>query len=113
MGSKFLSQPYNLRRRGGGTIDFGRAGGRRLPRPTHSTHPQLHGPSLIPAHTPVAAIPTSGLGGRDSPKSALESKAAGAVSSDNFVIYLDEVLDERVARCHIERRRLTLTLSRR
>jgi hypothetical protein len=29
-----------------------------------------------------------------------------------IIIYaVDEVLDERVARCHIERRRLTLTLT--
>ena len=64
---------------GGSTISFGQAGGRELPHPTHNTCSKDLKPSLTPAHMPLAVIPTSGLGGRASPKSAFESKAAAAV----------------------------------
>ena len=43
----------------------------------HSKHPE---PGPTPSQTPSSAIPTSGLVGRAIPKSALEPKAAGAVT---------------------------------
>ena len=46
----------------------------------HNIHSKRLEPGPTPSQTPSSAIPTSGLGGRAIPKSALEPKAAGAVT---------------------------------